>query len=82
MTSEDEPQGEEPEVHEAEVVFPNLEHHWKSKGQEVYCDTCPHRHAFNLPVGYHMTGIREDGLPQIECVFEIPPQGDSLEAVV
>lgn len=75
MTYEDEPQGEEAEVVEAEVVFPQQEHHWKSRGQHVFCVSCSHSHGFDLPIGYHMTGIEPNGTPRIEKVFETPPQG-------
>jgi hypothetical protein len=62
-------QGETPEAFETPVVFTQLHHHWRARGNEVCCTICPNPHGFSLPPGTHLTGVEDDGTPIIATVW-------------
>ena len=64
-----EDRGETPEQIDHPLVFTQLHHHWQSKGSEVCCTICPNPHGFSLPPGWHMTGVDDEGFPEVIQVW-------------
>lgn len=73
MTSEtpreDNYTGETPEEKDFPVIFTQVRHSWKSKGNEVTCVICPNPHGVSLPPGWHLTGVDDEGMPELTQVW-------------